>query len=54
METDDGIIVAGIAIGEIEGVGYTEENQGRYGSIAIYERISMHADWIKSVIYWDK
>ena len=54
METDDGIIVAGIAIGEIEGVGYTEETQGRYGSTAIYERISMHADWIKSVIYRDK
>ncbi len=54
MKTQDGIIVVGVAIGEIEGEGYSEETQGKYGSTAIFERISIHADWIKSIIYLDK
>ena len=50
INTEDGFRIAGIAIGEIEGSEYSEETQGKYGSIAIYERISIHINWINSVI----
>ncbi|MDG2421194.1 MAG: trypsin-like serine protease [Gammaproteobacteria bacterium] len=50
INAEDGLRVAGIAIGEIEGSEYSEETQGRYGSIAIYERVSIHKNWINSVL----
>lgn len=53
MDTEDGLRIAGIVIGEIEGMEYSEETQGKYGSVAIYERISIHAKWINSVINSD-
>ena len=42
--------LAGVAVGELEGEHLSEETQGRYGAIAVYERISSHLDWIESVI----
>ena len=39
--------LAGVAVGELEGEYFNEESQGRYGAIAIYERISLHIEWIK-------
>ena len=42
--------LAGVAVGELEGERFSEETQGRYGAVAIYERISRHLDWIESVI----
>ena len=41
--------LAGVAVGELEGERFSEETQGRYGAIAVYERISLHLDWIESV-----
>lgn len=42
--------LAGIAVGEVEGVDFSEETQGKYGSTAVYERVSLHLDWIETVI----
>ena len=42
--------LAGIAVGELEGEDFSEETQGRYGAIAVYERISRHLAWIESTI----
>ena len=42
--------LAGVAIGELGGESFSEETQGEYGSVAVYERISAHVDWIESVI----
>ena len=42
--------LAGVAVGELEGERFSEETQGRYGAIAVYERISLHVEWIESVI----
>jgi len=42
--------LAGIAVGELEGESFTEETQGKYGAIAIYERISQHIKWIETVV----
>lgn len=45
-----GLILAGITVGEVQGEGFSEETQGKYGSVAVYERVSQHLDWIASVI----
>lgn len=45
-----GLTLAGITVGEVEGEGFSEETQGKYGSIAVYERVSQHLDWIAAVI----
>lgn len=50
METSAGFSLAGIAVGELEGADFSEETQGKYGSIAVYERISQHINWIESVV----
>ena len=42
--------LAGVAVGELEGERFSEETQGRYGAIAVYERISLHLEWIESLI----
>jgi len=42
--------LAGVAVGEIEGEHFSEETQGRYGAIAVYERITRHLGWIESTI----
>lgn len=50
LESGHGLFLAGVAVGEIRGPDYSEETQGKYGSIAVYERLSLHIDWIESVI----
>jgi secreted trypsin-like serine protease len=45
-----GFRLAGVAVGESKGADFSEETQGKYGSVAIYERISLHIDWIETVI----
>lgn len=50
ISTDTGFSLAGITVGEKQGVDFSEETQGKYGSIAIYERISLHIDWIETVV----
>mgnify|MGYP002624402172 CR=1 FL=1 len=47
LPTTDFWTVAGVAVGEIVDSGFTEETQGRYGALAVYERISEHLDWIQ-------
>ncbi len=42
--------LAGVAVGELEGEGFREETQGRYGAVAVYERVSNHLQWIESVL----
>ncbi len=50
LDSAEGWVLAGVAVGELEGEGFSEETQGAYGSIAIYERISRHQDWIQRTI----
>jgi secreted trypsin-like serine protease len=50
IETSTGVRLAGIAIGEVAGDQFSEETQGKYGSIAVYERVSLHLDWINSIL----
>jgi secreted trypsin-like serine protease len=47
---DSGFRLAGIVVGERKGVDFSEETQGKYGSVAIYERISRHIDWIETMV----
>lgn len=42
--------LAGVAVGELEGEHFSEETQGRYGAVAVYERIYRHLGWIESVV----
>lgn len=46
----NGYHLAGIAVGEVESEGFSEESQGSYGAVAVYERISRHIAWIETVI----
>jgi secreted trypsin-like serine protease len=48
--TEAGYALAGIAIGEVMQAGFTEETQGNYGSIAVYEHIYHHLEWIAEII----
>ena len=51
IETAAGSRLAGVAVGQlVDTIDYDEETQGRYGAIAIYERVSSHLQWIESVI----
>jgi len=50
IEDDNGYRLAGVAVGEVQGADFTEETQGKYGAVAIYERISRHIDWIEAVV----
>jgi hypothetical protein len=50
IKTSLGFSLAGVAVGEVEGEDFSEETQGKYGSVAVYERLSLHLDWIEAVI----
>lgn len=50
IETAAGYALAGITVGEIEGEGFSEETQGKYGSVAVYERLSLHLNWIEAIV----
>jgi len=46
----EGSWLAGVAVGEVMEGDFSEEHQGNYGSIAVYERISRHTRWINHTI----
>lgn len=46
--------LAGVAVGQLSGADYAEETQGRYGAVAVYERISRHLDWIRATLAEDR
>ncbi len=48
-----GLRLAGVAVGQLPGAGYAEETQGRYGAVAVYERVSRHLDWIRATLAED-
>ena len=50
LEAGSELTLAGIAVGEVQGVDFSEENQGQYGAVAVYERVSQHIRWIETVI----
>ena len=50
MREGDEWRLAGVAVGEVMGEDFQEETQGRYGSVAVYERVSRHLDWIRRTI----
>lgn len=47
---ESGLLLVGITVGEVEGEGFSEETQGKYGAIAVYESVMLHIDWIETVI----
>lgn len=47
---ENGTHLVGITVGEVEGIDFTEETQGKYGAIAVYESVLQHIDWIETVI----
>lgn len=49
LAADNGMHLAGIAIGELE-ANTGSVGQGRYGATEVYERISLHLEWIESII----
>ncbi|MCB1671268.1 MAG: trypsin-like serine protease [Gammaproteobacteria bacterium] len=53
LRQDDRWLLAGIAVGEIMGASFSEETQGSYGAIAVYERVSRHLEWIRRTISED-
>ncbi len=50
LHSENGLLLVGITVGEVEGEDFSEETQGQYGSVAVYERVLMHIDWIETVI----
>lgn len=43
-------LLAGVAVGEIMDETFSEETQGSYGAVAVYERVSRHLQWIRRTI----
>ena len=50
FDNGNGLFLVGITVGEIEGKDFSEETQGKYGAIAVYESIAVHIAWIETVI----
>lgn len=50
ISTDTGFRLVGVVVGEIEGAEFSEETQGKYGSVAVYERLLNHISWIETVV----
>ena len=50
LENEDGLFLIGITVGEVTVIGFSEETQGEYGAIAIYEIVALQLDWIETVI----
>ncbi len=46
----DGWMLVGVAVGEVMTADFSEETQGSYGAIAVYERVSRHLDWIQRIV----
>ncbi|MEX0619419.1 MAG: trypsin-like serine protease [Pseudohongiellaceae bacterium] len=50
IESEGTLSLAGIAVGQVEGLDFNEETQGSYGAVSVYERISIHTSWINRII----
>jgi len=50
LRNGDDWVLAGVAVGEIMAGDFSEETQGSYGSVAVYERVSRHLEWIRLTI----
>tara|TARA_R110002073_G_scaffold62148_5_gene156074 strand:- start:1004 stop:1735 length:732 start_codon:yes stop_codon:yes gene_type:complete len=50
LHSDSGLLLVGITVGEVEGADFSEETQGKYGAVAVYESLPLHIDWIETVI----
>lgn len=50
LQSETGSLLVGITVGEVEGEGFSEETQGKYGAVAVYESVLMHIDWIETVL----
>lgn len=50
LETESGLRLLGVALGELEDPQNPDAAQGLYGAIELYERISSHQSWIDEVI----
>jgi len=53
LATEQGWQIAGIAVGELQREGELPRRQGLYGAVGVYERVSLHADWIDQIIRAD-
>jgi len=54
LATEQGWRIAGIAVGELQQEGEPPRRQGMYGAVGVYERVSLHADWIEQMIRADR
>ena len=54
FETADGLILAGVAIGEVLRHPEGDSRQGAYGATEVYERISLHVQWIERILYGEE
>lgn len=52
LEQEGELTLIGIAVGEVAREG-SDQRQGLYGATGVYERISLHAAWIDSVLAAD-
>ncbi|MBN4075305.1 MAG: hypothetical protein COA71_03960 [SAR86 cluster bacterium] len=52
LETSEGTMLMGVALGEIDNPNAAQ--QGGYGSISLYERVSTHYAWVLQVIEEDR
>jgi secreted trypsin-like serine protease len=50
FESEDGLFLVGITVGELTAADFSEETQGKYGAVAVYESVVAQLDWIASVI----
>lgn len=50
VETPAGLRLMGVALGEILNADDADGRQGLYGAVGLYERISIHLQWIESYI----
>jgi secreted trypsin-like serine protease len=50
VETENGLRLMGVALGEVENPENPDVSQGVYGAIFLYERISSHLMWIDEVL----
>lgn len=42
--------LAGVVVGEVMGPGFSEETQGQYGAVAVFENLARHRDWIARTV----
>ena len=54
VNDDDGLSLVGIIVGQVKEVNFSEERQGEYGSIAVFERVAPYLKWFEKVIEFHK